>query len=429
MAKLTLPHSEEGEKGLLCSLLHQPSLISEVAGVVTPEWWYGHKTKVLWKTLCKMWQEEKPIDMASILAQLKEDGVEEMFGGGADVMELELFVPSSSNWKYYLNLIREKYVARLTIQIAEDLKSSAYDPSEKSMESVTQNALIKIATLQESGVETKPFSKVILSRLDYIEDILQNGVKIEGVPTGFPKLDAAIRGLRKGNMIVIGAPRKTGKSAFATTIAMNVALQGKPVGIFSMEMSQSEIADRFIAAHSKVNLASSIQSGLSARDQKALLASVNTLATCPVFLRDESVMTPTQFRAAAQKLVTKHKCELLVVDYVQLMTPESRKGNRENEVAECSRLIKTTAQSLQVPIIVLSQVNDDMRSRESRAIEQDANIFMLLSEKDDTYWLEIKAARDCATTSIPFKFLKEFTLFEESVDSRKSDENKSSHNY
>jgi replicative DNA helicase len=254
--------------------------------------------------------------------------------------------------------------------------------------------------------------ELIMRALDRYEQNHQNGGGLTGLSTGIEPLDKATRGLKSGEMITISAPTKGGKSALALNIAMHNGLAGIPVGIFSFEMNADELTDRFVAAHGSVDMCAMTDGGFSQQDMARLTRAAADLSSASIFIRDEAVMSPLQFRAAARKLVAQHKCRLLVVDYVQLMEPSNRTDSRERQVAECSRTIKTTAAELGIPIIVLAQLNDDGRSRESRAIEQDSNIFAVIEQEDEGHYLNLKHTRSCPSTRMPLTFQKEYTRFE-----------------
>ena len=177
-------------------------------------------------------------------------------------------------------------------------------------------------------------------------------------------------------------------------------------------MNADELMDRLIASHGRVDMSAMSDGGLSQRDMTRLVRAAAELSNAPIYIRDEAIMSPLQFRAAARKLTAQHKCRLLVVDYVQLMEPSNRTDSRERQVAECSRTIKTTAGELGVPIIVLAQLNDDGRSRESRAIEQDSDIFAIIEEQDGRHYLNLKYTRSCPRARIPLTFRKEYSRFE-----------------
>jgi replicative DNA helicase len=368
--------------------------------------------------MLQMWTDRKGVNLITLTQGLEDSALLEQAGGAAYVTELFTFVPTASGSKYYCNILREKWIARTAIDVAMNIQEAAFDPSiHPDLESRVQEDLVKIASMFESKAKTQTMGDLVLRALDRYEQNHKNGGGLTGLSTGIAPLDKATRGLKPGEMITIAAPTKGGKSALALNIAMHNGLSGIPVGVFSLEMNADELTDRLIAAHGSVDMCAMTDGGFSQRDVTSLTRAAAELSNAPIFIRDEATMSPLQFRAAARKLTAQHKCRLLVVDYVQLMEPSNRTDGRERQVAECSRTIKTTAAELGIPIIVLAQLNDDGRSRESRAIEQDSNVFAVIEEQDGKYYLNLKYTRSCPSTRIPVTFRKEYTRFEQSTPS------------
>jgi replicative DNA helicase len=368
--------------------------------------------------MLQMWTDRKGVNLITLTQGLEDSALLEQAGGAAYVTELFTFVPTASGSKYYCNILREKWIARTAIDVAMNIQEAAFDPSiHPDLESRVQEDLVKIASMFESKAKTQTMGDLVLRALDRYEQNHKNGGGLTGLSTGIAPLDKATRGLKPGEMITIAAPTKGGKSALALNIAMHNGLSGIPVGVFSLEMNADELTDRLIAAHGSVDMCAMTDGGFSQRDVTSLTRAAAELSNAPIFIRDEATMSPLQFRAAARKLTAQHKCRLLVVDYVQLMEPSNRTDGRERQVAECSRTIKTTAAELGIPIIVLAQLNDDGRSRESRAIEQDSNVFGIIEEQDGKYYLNLKYTRSCPSTRIPVTFRKEYTRFEQSTPS------------
>ena len=370
--------------------------------------------------MLQMWTDRKGINLITLTQSLDDAGLLEEAGGAAYVTELFTFVPTATLWKYYCDILREKWIARNAIAVGAAMQEAAYDPStaHPDLESVVQEGLIKIASMFESKAKTQRMSELVMRAVDRYEQNHRNGGGLTGLSTGIAPLDRAIRGLKPGEMITISAPTKSGKSAFALNIAMHNGLAGIPVGIFSLEMNADELTDRLISAHGSVNMCAMTDGGLSRGDLDNLSHAAAQLSGAPIFIRDEALMSPIQFRAAARKMVAQHKCRLRIVDYVQLMEPSNRTDSRERQVAECSRTIKTTAAELGIPIIVLAQLNDEGRSRESRAIEQDSNVFAIIEEQSGQHYINLKYTRSCPSTRIPVTFRKEFTRFEQGTPFR-----------
>ncbi len=424
----TIPHDPETEKALLSCLLlagaRGNKAILDDATVLFKESPFFHPAhRHIWRVIKDLHANGKPIEPPSVMQALNEAQVMQQIGGQEYLTEVYGTEVSPRNWDHYAKKAMELLNARRTIEIAADLTQAAQDPAAaQELPRLLNEAMTKISGFHESKSETKPINDILLRRLKHWEQAMTGGGKMEGITTGIAPLDRAIRGMRPGNMIVISAPTKGGKSALAMNILLNTARAGNPAGIFSMEMNEDEIADRLLAAEGEIDISGMAFAGPNKFTMDRIVRAANAIGRCKIFVRDESIMNTLQFRASARKLVTNEGCKLLIVDYVQLMEPTDPDMSRERQVAESSRAIKTTAQELGIPIIVLCQLNDNGRARESRAIEQDANIFIKIErpQKDgeddksappDHYNARIVLARDCACATIPMVFNKEFTKF------------------
>ena len=405
----TLPQAIDAEKGLLGSMLLAPDkVISEFIEIGSEEFLHHPAHRTIYRQMLKLWTGRKGVNLITLTQSLDDSGLLEEVGGAAYVTELFNFVPTASGWKYYAGILREKWIGRTAISVTTDIQEAAFDPSmQPDFESRVQEGLVKIASMFESKGKTQTMGDLVLRALDRYEQNHKNGGGLTGLSTGIAPLDKATCGLKPGEMITIAAPTKGGKSALALNIAMHNGLLGIPVGIFSLEMNADELTDRLVAAHGSVDMCAMTDGGFSQRDVTNLDRAAAQLSNAPIFIRDEAIMSPLQFRAAARKLVAQHKCRLLVVDYVQLMEPSNRTDSRERQVAECSRTIKTTSAELGIPIIVLAQLNDEGRSRESRAIEQNGQ-----------HYLNLKYTRSCPTMRISLTFRKEYARFEQGTPFR-----------
>jgi replicative DNA helicase len=414
MANQTTPQSRDAEKGLLGSMLLAPDrVIAEFVECGNEEFFYYPAHRTIYRRMMQMWAERKGLNLITLTQGLEDAGLLEEVGGAAYTTELFNFVPTASGSKYYYDILREKWIARTAIAVTDGIQEAAYDPSaQPDLESRVQEGLVKIASMFESKAKTQNMGELVMRALDRYEANHKNGGGLTGLSTGIAPLDKATRGLKPGEMITIAAPTKGGKSALALNIAMHNGLAGIPVAILSLEMNADELTDRLISSHASVDLSVMSDGGLSQHEAMSLTRAASQLSSAPIFIRDEAIMSPLQFRAAARKLTAQHACRLLVVDYVQLMEPSNRTDSRERQVAECSRTIKTTAGELGIPIIVLAQLNDDGRSRESRAIEQDSNIFALIEEEEGRHYLNLKYTRSCPRSRIPLTFRKKYTRFE-----------------
>ena len=419
MKNVSPPQAIDAEKGLLCSMLLAPDrVIAEFVDSGCEGYFHHPSHREIYRHILKMWTQQKSIDLLTLTQFLRDHGVLERVGGDAYVTELSIFTPAAALAREYMRILREKWIAREAVTVARELKAAALSPAGTiDLESHVQQALVKIAGMFETRAKAQTMPELVVAALERYEAANRKGGGITGLSTGIPTFDKATRGLKAGEMITISAQTKDGKSAFAVNIAAHNALSGVPVGIFSLEMSADEITDRLFSSYANVDLTRLSDGGFSADEMDRLSEAGLRLAGTPILIRNEAILPPLQFRAAARKLVAQDKCKLLIVDYLQLMEPTNIRDSRERQVAECSRTMKTTAVELGVPILVLCQLNEDNRSRESRAIEQDSNIFAIIepgpSGNGQDYYLHLKYTRSCPPARIPLTFRKEFLKFYE----------------
>jgi replicative DNA helicase len=252
-----------------------------------------------------------------------------------------------------------------------------------------------------------------MNRVNTYEEIYRNRGKLIGVTTGFKPLDDITGGFREGQLIVIGAATKGGKTSMAVNMATRAANAGHSVGFISLEMSSGELFDRFVASYGGVDI-SVLSKEPSKRDIDSISRAATQASLLPVFIRDEGDVNPLQLRAAMRRMCAVHKTRVIVVDYIQLLSPTDRKDSRERQVAEASRTLKQLAKELNITIIALTQLNADGASRESRAIEHDCDLFLVIERDDEGNWyLNIKLARACGRASIPLEFRESYMRFDE----------------
>lgn len=420
-----LPSSIESEKGLIGSALITSKQLPDMLALVTEEDFHHPSHQILWQLIVEQFNGKKPIDLITITQLAEDKKLLSKVGGAAYITEMFCAVPSASNWKYYCEIVKEKSACRKAIQIATDILEAAYDPAaDMSITEAVQSGLIKVAGLTQSSAETTSIKEIMVMLADEFEEIATSGRKKTGILSGIGPLDKKTHGFQPGNMIVIAAATKVGKTSLALNIGLNVAMAGSPVGIFSLEMNKLELGRRLIAAQSGYNINSVGDEPISQHNCSKIMNAIAAIAETNIHIRDEADMTMTQFRSAAHRMVMRDDVKLIILDYAQLVIPSNKKETREQQVAEVSRTVKLTAGELGIPIIILSQINDDGRSRESRSLENDANIFMVVEKEkagktdDDgfNYYLNLKHTRDCPSGRIPLSFRNEITKFEERIE-------------
>ena len=415
---MSLPNSPEAEKAFLASCLNHSSILNEASDLIKPRMFFNPSNQRIFNSIIELWKKGRECDLITITDHMDTNGTLELSGGAAYVTEVFLALPTASNWREYLDIIRDKHSARLYISVAEKIIASAKDPANNpNLADEVQKALVQVAAESETASSIQSLKEVALARLAEYDHMVKSRGKLLGITTGFTPLDRLTGGFRKGQLIVIGAPTKGGKTAMALNMALRTAKDNNPVGIISLEMGAGELFDRLIASETSADVSRlSKEEGSNRTLIAEIRKGVESLSAMPVYIRDESMMNCLQLRAAARRLVAVHGIRLLVVDYIQLLEPTNKTDSRERQVAECSRTLKSLTKELGITIIALTQLNADGASRESRAIEHDCDMFLKIAQdpEDLKKWsLNIALARSCPRASIPLSFRSEYLRFEE----------------
>lgn len=421
------PHSEDAEKGFLSSCIQNISILDIHADHIKEGLFFKPCNKTVFRALLALWKEGASVDIITIGEWLDKKGLMDEVGGPSYIAELLSFISTSHNHEEYISILRAKHTARLAIAAAERIIDSAKNPAAGGeLSEVVQKALVAVAAEAESSTKIESIGEATLKRLNEYEAIFKNKGKLMGLTTGLAGLDALCGGMKPGQLIVIGAPTKGGKTAFCLNVGMRTAQVGNPVGIFSLEMSSGELVDRLVASFAGVDI-SVLSNEPSKDDKQRIMFGVGQVGKLPIWIRDESQINPLQLRAAARRMVATHQVKLIIVDYIQLVEATDRKESRERQVAEISRTLKQLAKELQITVIALTQLNADGASRESRAIEHDSDSFWVIRNEveevkkgketyykpTDKWWLDIKLARAHARGSIPMKFQPAYLRFDE----------------
>ena len=439
----SLPYSEDAEKGVLGSLLLSPREVGDLCILrLQPDAFYAPAHQIIYELVIEFSDKSKPIDFITMKQSLKDRGFLEEIGGPEFLNELYNFIPTAANAGYYVDIVREKYLLRRLIMACNSLASRCYDDQEN-VEPLLDDAERQIfeITGDHVKIDVAPTKDLVMAAIEQIEKIYENRGSVTGLPTGFTEFDHMTSGLHQAEMIVIAARPSMGKTALAMNIAEHVALVGgKPVAVFSLEMSSQQLVQRLLCSRAKVNLQRVRNGFLSERDFPNLTAAASRLATAKLFIDDSPGLSIAELRAKARRLVASHRVELVVIDYLQLLRSTSRRAqdNRQIEISEISAGIKSLAKELNIPIIVVAQLNrqPDARAkeggrprlsdlRESGSIEQDADVVGLLvrseyyetdeeakQEKAGEAELIIAKQRNGPTGDVPLTFLKEYTRFE-----------------
>jgi len=440
-----LPQSPDAEKGLLCSFLLTPR---EVGGFcaekqITREHFHIPAHGELYSVLIELWDAGKPIDFIILTEVLRDRQRLDQVGGAAFVTELFTFLPTAANVAYYVEIVQEKFTLREIIKVCTEYAARSYDEQDN-VPTLLDDVEGKIFAIAQDRFKDKAVSMKdqVMQAIHDIEALYERRGAISGLETGLAELDKMTDGLHAAEMIVIAARPSMGKTALAMNMAEHVALEMKlPVAVFSLEMSTSQLVQRMLCSRARVNLGNVRNGFLSERDFPALTAAASKLAESKFFIDDTPGLSILELRAKARRLKSQHNIAAIFIDYIQLLRSTSRRAqdNRQLEIAEISAGLKGLAKELNIPIVVLAQLNRNPEGRtgeakgrprlsdlrESGSIEQDADLVALLVREE--YYADTdedkKAAEGKATLiiakqrngpvgDVPLTFLKEFTRFE-----------------
>jgi len=390
------PQAIDAEQSLLGSILLDGNTIIRVADFLRPEDFYKKQHHVVFRSMLELFGKHEPIDVLSAANTLKDAGVLEDVGGRAYLSSLVNIVPTPTHALQYAKIVKKKKVLRDLIDASHAIAELGWSESED-IERVLDEAERRIFTISEQSLaqEFLHVRNALTDAYDRIEKLSQREEgALRGVPTGFGDLDNMLSGLQKSDFVVLAARPSIGKTSLAMDIARNVALRAQlPVGIFSLEMSKEQVVDRLIAAESGVNLYKIRTGKLYEEDFDRIRDALDRLSQAPIFLDDSASTTALQMRTLSRRLQAEHGLGLVVVDYMQLMEPNTRLDNPVQQMTEISRSLKAMARELNVPVLAISQLSRAVESRpdqvpklsdlrESGAIEQDADVVMFLWRED-----------------------------------------------
>jgi replicative DNA helicase len=416
------PHSTEAEQGVLGCILLSPNdcvgeCITKLKGGT--EVFYDLRHQTIFDSLAEMFDKREGIDLITLQQRLKDKQLLEQVGGIAYLASLSDTVPSAANLSYYLDIVQEKFLLRKMIRVCTEVVGRVYD-YEGQVDALLDEVERDVLRISESRVQTQTstIKDLVKRAINTIEDYHQRQGTLTGIGTGFTDLDKMTTGLHGGEMIVIAARPSVGKTSLAMNIAEHVAIdQRLPVGVFSLEMTAESLVLRMLCSRSRVNLRNVREGFLAERDFPKLTGTAGKLANAPLFIDDSSGLSILQLRAKARRMFQQYGIKLFVVDYLQLLHSTARRAeNRQQEIADISSGIKALAKELNVPVIVLSQLNREVERekgrpprlsdlRESGAIEQDADLVGLLYKPTKQGEDEESAAESADNDATPVNLL------------------------
>ncbi len=393
VVKKIMPHSTESEQSVLGAMMMDSQAIASVTEILTGEDFYNKQYGIIYDAMVELSASGRPVDLITLQNLLKEKDVPPEVSSLTYVKDFLDTVPTSANARYYANIVKEKAVLRKLIRANDDISSMCYSGKEK-LDDILDTAEKRVYDVvqRRGSSEFTPIEEVVMNALTTIEKASKTKGNVTGVPTGFSDLDYKTAGFQPSELLLIAARPAMGKTAFALNIALNAAIRdNKKVALFELEMSKESLVNRLFAMESKVN-AQKIRTGeLSAAEWTSLSEGATEIAKSNIVIDDNASITPAELRSKCRKLKLEKGLDLVIIDYLQLMT--TGKENRQQEVSDISRSLKLLARELDVPVVALSQLSRKVEERtdkrpmlsdlrESGAIEQDADVVMFLYRED-----------------------------------------------
>ncbi len=440
--KGTLPSHLSAEKALLGILLMgEEADWDEVATELKEEDFFQPAHKTIFFHIQELYKKGQSADPVTVANSLKKTKQLDQVGGTSYLSDLVHQLSSKANIKAYADITAEKSLLRKVIRKSEEFIQKAYKEDYSKIEHFMDYLEAEIFKLgdKQNSAELAPISQLVDSGLKNLEDLYHKKRSLTGLPSSFQALDSITLGFHPSDLIVLAARPSMGKTALSLNIALHNALhEKKKVAFFSLEMSKEAIVMRLLSSLSRINL-SQIMSGQIEGRWSDLINCAGQLSGTDLFIDDSSPLSPYEIRAKSRRLKARQGLDLIVVDYLQLMQLPEKSETREREVSEMSRLLKSFAKELKIPIITLSQLNRGVESRanrrpilsdlrESGAIEQDADLIMMLYRED--YYEEgegkglaeviVGKQRNGPTGKVTLKWLAEFGCFENHIPSEEA---------
>ncbi|RBP62086.1 primary replicative DNA helicase [Alkalibaculum bacchi] len=428
------PYNIEAEQSVLGSmLLSKDAILTATEIIQDSKEFYNPQHQQIFSAIVELFKENKPVDLITLSSKLKDSNTLERVGGSSYLTELVGLVPSYTNIKYYCNIVQEKALLRELINASTDLMNECYEPS-KEPEQILETAEKRIFDISQrkSTGDFIHIQQALVSTLEKIEEVQKNSSNITGVSTGFRDIDNITAGLQRSDLILIAARPSMGKTAFALNIAQNAAVKGgKSVALFSLEMSKELLTQRLLCSEAHIDSQKLRTGNLDEKDWEKLAYASSNLSKSKIFIDDTAGVGIMEMRSKCRRLKIEYGLDLIMIDYLQLMEGSKKSESRQQEISEISRSLKALAREMDCPVVALSQLSraPDARAdhkpilsdlRESGAIEQDADVVMLLfrnyyysKDPAERRLAEVNIAkqRNGATRTIDMAWLEEYTQF------------------
>ncbi len=389
------PHNREAEEAVLGAVLINPEVYYDVSQILQPDDFYIVRNRWVWDCFTRLHETRTPIDYLTMLQELEEHGQLSEIGGPAYLTALINQTPTSLHAEAYAHIVANSAVRRRMLASANQMAKLAYD-QQSSIDTIIDEAEKSVFSLSERRIQrdVQPIQSVLSDYFDRIDNLAQRDDEIYGVPTGLTDLDNLLGGLQKSDLLIIAGRPGMGKTGFMLSVAKNAALKHKKhVAMFSLEMSAEQLVQRLIAQETGIEM-QRLRTGKLNDDEWPLFThAIEVLADTHIWLDDTPAITPMQLRTKCRRLHLEYSLDLVIVDYLQLMTGDTRNDNRVQEVSYISRNLKVLARELNVPVLTAAQLSRAVEQRadkrpmlsdlrESGSLEQDADIVLFIHRPD-----------------------------------------------
>ncbi len=431
------PHNLEAEQAVLGCILIDNQAQIDILAIMNEKDFYSEAHSQIYKSMSKIYAKSIPVDFVTLTDQLEKEGLLEKVGGIDYIMTLTNTVPSAANFKHYCDIVKADSIRRKLIHSGQEIIEDAFDNQDKDKSlQFAEQVIFEIAekegrsSLEHVGRNDGAVKKVV----DKFSEIAKDPTILKGIPTGFDEFDKITNGLQNSDLILLAARPGVGKTSFAMNIVVRAATElNKKCAVFSLEMSKEQLMQRAICSLAKVSMERALKGEMDAEEWKRIWAASKKLEQSGLFVDDSSMTTPADLLSKCRRLKMQEGLDLIMVDYIQLMTSARKADNRQLEISDISRTLKIAAKELNVPIIVLSQLSRGVESRQdhrpllsdlrdSGAIEQDADIVLFIynpekyndvpqEDEPGTVELIIAKHRNGGTGTIKLRWIGQYTTF------------------
>jgi replicative DNA helicase len=444
------PHAYDAERAVLGGIMLDPEALERLEGALLPEHFYVEANARVFAAILNLSARHQPVDALTVKDQLERAEELDACGGEAYLSDLVTAIPTAANVRHYAEIVRERAALRQLLSVCGRISQDVYEETAREVNDHLDSAEKNVLAVAENFNRSRPtftkMDKLMLEAYHELQARYEQKKAITGVPTGFDDLDEMTSGMQRGDLIIIAGRPSMGKTAFVMNLAQNAAIRADHphvVATFSLEMSSQQIAQRMLACEARVDMKNLRTGRFSAEDWRKLASASGALAESSVFVDDTPAVSVMEIRSKCRRLKREAKAlDLVVIDYLQLMSGRADAERREQEISEITRGLKALAKELSVPVIALSQLNRSLESRadkrpmmsdlrESGAIEQDADVIMFIyrdevynkkPENEGVAEIIIGKQRNGPIGNVKLTFINKFTRFENHAAARGFDD-------